>query len=331
MNEVAMSMQYRRSRYTWLTSALLAVVVVFVLAGCGASVADHPNPTAVTRLVVAAVPAEGAAGLYIAQEQGLFRKAGLVVRIESAVSSADVLANLVHGDVNVSLGQWTSALAAEADGIKLRAIAAGNDGASGLEELVSGAGSGIKRPIQLAGKTIGVNALNGLSQLLVEAVLSSDGIQPSRLHWVAIPFPNMAAAVAGHKVDAAFMVQPYALAAERAKTVTELVDIDTGAVTRNFPITGYVTTQAWAKRNPAALAAFSRALAEGQRVAAGDPAAVVQAVAKYTGITASPGMPIGGFPSAVTAAQLTRVAVLMKQYGLLPTANPSKLAMEMLP
>jgi NitT/TauT family transport system substrate-binding protein len=212
-----MSMRDHRQLRARLAAGLLAVVVAGARCGGQATGPAAGRPD----LLVAAVPATGAAALYIAADDGLFARAGLRVRIASSVSAADVLAALVHGSVQVSLGQWTSALAAQARGMRLRAVAAGNSGAAGLEQIVTAAGSQLTRPAQLAGKTIAVNALSGLSQMLTEAVLSADGVPPGSLHWVVIPFPEMAAALAGHKVDAAFMIQPYALAAEKTKTVAE--------------------------------------------------------------------------------------------------------------
>jgi NitT/TauT family transport system substrate-binding protein len=313
---------------TQLAGTALALAVTACVAACGGPAAAGP-PAAARDVVVAAVPATGAAGLYIAQARGLFAKAGLHVTIESSVSAADVLPDLVQGSVDVSLGQWTSALAAQARGVRLRAIAAGNDGAPGLEELVTGPGSGITRLAQLRGKLIAVNALSGLSQLLTESVLASAGITGTQVRWTVIPFPDMAAALAARRVDAAFMIQPYLPAAGKAGGVTELADIDSGA-TRDFPITGYVTTAAWARRNPATLAAFARALEEGQHVAASDPAAVARAVARYAGIEVPAGVPLGGFPPSVSMPGLEQVAALMRRYGLLPaSADSAALVSEM--
>ena len=323
-----MSMHDHRQRHRRWLAGLLVAVAVAAAAGCAARPAGsaQTGPDA-PDVVFAAVPATGAAALYIAQDRGLFAKAGVRVRIDSSVSAAAVLPALVHGSVDVSLGQWTSALAAQARGIRLRAVAAGNTGARGLEELVSVPGYGVSRPGQLADKTIAVNALGGLSQLLAEAALAADGVRPASLHWVAVPFPDMAAVLSERRADAAFMIQPYLTASH----LTELADIDTGT-TAGFPITGYVTTPGWASSHPATLAAITRALAQGQQIAATDPAAVAQAVARHTGIKVSTGMPLGGFPPAVSAAQLTRVATLMRQYRLLPaTTDPAALAREILP
>jgi NitT/TauT family transport system substrate-binding protein len=270
-------------------------------------------------VVVASVPATGASGLYIAQQRGLFAAAGLKVTILSSVSASNVVADLLKGSVNVSLGQWTSAIAVQAQGIKLRAIAAGNSGGPALEELVASSHSGITKPSQLRGKTIAVNALAGLSQILVESVLASDGITAAQLHFTVIPFPDMGTALAAHRVDAAFMIQPYLSQLEAARQVTELADLDQGA-TANFPITGYVVSAAWAQKYPATVAAFTRALNAGQKLAATNRAAVDQAVVAFTPVPAKAvaKMAVGTFPLTVDPTQLQRVGALMQTYGLLP-------------
>src|ERR1700678_1213119 len=148
---------------------LLAVVIAAAATGCGAQPAARPAGTKQTAtVVVAAVPASGASGLYIAQDDGLFRAAGLRVVIESSASAADAVPDLIGGSVDVALGQWTSALAAGQAGVDLEAVAPGNSAAPGLEELVTGTRSRITSLRQLAGQTVAVNALSGLSQALAE-------------------------------------------------------------------------------------------------------------------------------------------------------------------
>jgi NitT/TauT family transport system substrate-binding protein len=142
----------------------------------------------------------------------------------------------------------------------------------------------------------------------------------------------MAAALTAHRVDAAFMTEPFLSAAEEANGVVPLFDIDQGAA-QDFPIAGYVTTQTWAARYPATRGAFAAALARGQRVAATSRPAVQQAmtanlhVSKVTAAT----MALGTYPLVMTGNELTRVATLMKLNGLLPaTVNGTALAKEMI-
>ena len=56
-----------------------------------------------------------------------------------------------------------------------------------------------------------------------------------------------------------------------------LADLSQGATT-NFPVQGYVVTKQWAKKYPRTLAAFYRALEQGQQIADTNRAAVEQAM-----------------------------------------------------
>jgi NitT/TauT family transport system substrate-binding protein len=300
-----------------LAAALTAIT--FSAAGCAAAPAAAPAAPPGTVITVAAVPATGAAGLYIAEDQGLFAKAGLNVRIESSVSAAGTIAGLLAGRIQVTLGQWTSALTAEASGARLRAIASGNSGGPGLEELITLPGSPVTRLSQLRGTTIAVNATGGLSQMLTETQLASAGIPAAQVRWAVYPFPAMAHALATHRVTAAFAVEPYLSQAEETLGASELADLDSGA-TQDMPITGYIATAAWAATHPALAAAFTSALEAGQAIAATTRPAVEQAMIQNLHITrlTAAVMALGTFPLGVDPVQLARVAGLMHADGLLP-------------
>ena len=213
-----------------MTAVLAVVVAAGALAACGSSRAGT-GTSAVEKpdLTVAAVPASGAAGLYIAQQDGFFTAAGLHVKIVPVASGGDVLASLVNGSIDVDEGQWTSAIAAQAAGIaKLHALAAGNAGGPGVQEITVLPGSGITTVKQLAGKTIAVNALAGLTVLLTSTMLAASGIHPTQVHYVVIPFPAMAAALAARRVDAAFLIEPYLTQAETSTGAEPLFDLDQG-------------------------------------------------------------------------------------------------------
>jgi NitT/TauT family transport system substrate-binding protein len=301
-------------------------------AGCGsAKVTGQPEKPDLT---VAVVPAAGPAGLYIAQADGFFTQAGLHVKIENVASGSDAIADLVNGSVDVDQGQWTSDLAAEAAGVvKLHALAAGNSGASGVEQISVLPSSGISTVKQLAGKTIAVNALQGLPVYLSDTVLAEYGMSSSEVHFVAIPFPAMGNALTSHRVDAAFMIEPYATEAEDQDGVEPLVDLDQGA-TQDFPLTGYVATQTWMAKYPRTAAAFTRALARGQQLAATNRPDVEKALVKYTTISKQTAalMATGTFPQAVTVADLVRVAgLIQREHGFKPgeKVNASRLAQEL--
>jgi NitT/TauT family transport system substrate-binding protein len=319
-------------RHRWLVAVCAGIVLL--TSACGSSVAsstgNRPEKPDVT---VAVVPATSVAGLYIAQERGYFTAAGLHVKIVPVASGVNALPELVRGSVDIDEGQWTSDVAAEAAGAaRLRVLAPGNSGGNALEEVVTPPGSAITSIGQLRGRTIAVNALKGLAVLLTSNVLASHGVDPSSVRFVVVPFPAMGAALAAHRVDAAFMTEPFLSAAETTQGVVPLFDIDQGAA-QDFPIAGYVTTQAWADRYPRTRGAFAAALARGQRVAATSRPAVGQAMIRalhVSKVTAAV-MALGTYPLTMTGNDLVRVATLMKLNALLSQkVNATALAKEMI-
>jgi NitT/TauT family transport system substrate-binding protein len=299
--------------------ALASAVVTAVggLAGCSAATAD--TSAGITDITVDVVPATGAAGIYIAEDDGFFAAAGLNVTIRSSVSAADTVPDLLRGTADITLGQWTTAIQLEAGGTKLKALAAGNSGGPGLEEVVTLPHSPVTSLAQLAGKTVAVNASAGLTQLLVESIVAPYApATPPR--FTVVPFPQMGTALATHRVDAAFMIEPYLSEALMKYGVAELADIDQGAV-QNIPITGYFATARWAGAHPAAAAAFIRALERGQQLAATDRAAVEQTLIRHLHISRQTAavMSLGTFPTGpVDPVELTRIGDLMRSGGLLP-------------
>ena len=179
------------------------------------------------------------------------------------------------------------------------------------------AGSPVTTVAHLHGKTIAVNALGGLAVLLTDNVLAGHGVPVKDVNYVPVPFPAMGAALAAHRVDAAFIAEPSLSAAEIADGGVPLFDVNQGAA-QNFPSSGYVVTQAWIARYPRT-AAFVSALERGQQVAATDRAAVEHPLipALHISKTTAAVMALGMFPLSVSAVAVQRVADLMQSNGLL--------------
>jgi NitT/TauT family transport system substrate-binding protein len=284
-------------------------------------------------LTVAVVPAISAAGLYIAQQDGYFTAAGLHVKIVPIASGVDAIPSLLNGSVDIDEGQWAADLAVEAKGIaKLHALASASAGGPGVQEIAIPARSPIQTVQQLRGATIAVNALNGLAVLATDIMLASHGVPVSSVHYVVFSFPDMGRALADHKVDAAFIAEPSLSAAEIADGVQPLADVDQGA-TQNIPISGYVVTQAWARKYPRTAAAFTHALERGQQIADSNPAAVERALmpALHISKMTAAMMALGTFPLTVNPVALARVANLMQKNNLLPgSVNTSTVVKELI-
>jgi NitT/TauT family transport system substrate-binding protein len=103
--------------------------------------------------------------------------------------------------------------------------------------------------------------------------------------YVKIPFPLMTAALKDHRVDAAWLPEPFLSSAEQQIGAQEIIDLDQGA-TADFPIVGYAVTRAWEQKYPRMAAAFLGALEKGQAVADSDRAAVERAAETFLGVPA---------------------------------------------
>jgi NitT/TauT family transport system substrate-binding protein len=312
-------------------AALLAAAATLVFAsGCSNS-GSTGSPPSVEKpdLNVAVVPAVDSAGFFVALYEGLFAKAGLHVNFTPAISSETVISGQIKGQYDITGGNYVSYIQAEAAGqAKLDIFAEGSVMEPGAQGIYVMPGSSTTSLADLKNKTIAINAPKNILYLLTSSVLAEHGIAPDSVKFVTnIPFPAMPAALKAGKIDAAVLPEPFASVAEQADGAVPLVDLDQGA-TANFPVEGYVVTKQWAQKYPHTLAAFDKALEEGQQIADSDRTAVEQAMEdlpmkpvplgvskQIAAVMALDNYPfITGPTGSVDKVQLQRVVDVMQQF-----------------
>jgi len=303
-----------------------AAAAGLLVAGCSAGGGSaSPGPLEKTNLVIAAVPATDSAGLYIAQERGMFAAAGLHVQIKPAISSADVIQKQEQGSYDITSGAYPSYIAADAHGANLRLLVAGSTMGPETQEIMVVPGSPINTVADLKGKTIAINAPDNIGTVLVDSLLSDNAVnwRPNapagqRVTLVPVPFPQMAKALVHKKVDAAWMPEPFITEDEENIGAQPLADADQGAA-ESLPIAGYVATQSWVDKYPHTAAVFRSVMEKAQAIAAQNQAEVQKAMTHFAGVLplSSNILATTGFPTTTTAAPLKRVVALMQQFGLL--------------
>ena len=267
-------------RVSSLTS--VGLIVVFVV-GCGnAGGNSAPAGLEKTTLTVGAVPVADEAGLYIAENQGLFRDEGLDVRINSIVSSAVATQDQNNGTYDITAGNSVSYIQDQVSGrSNLEIVAEGSLMQPNNQALYTLPGSPLRSITDLGHARIGVNVTNNIGTLLISSVLEEHGVSLSGVKFVAVKtgFPGMARALQRHAIDAAWLPEPFGSADAASMGLAELCDLNQGA-TLGFPVGWYVVTKAWAKKYPRTLAAFLDALRQGQQIADSQRTAVEQAMEK---------------------------------------------------
>ena len=298
-----------------------AAIVIIMATSCSTPGAAAPPQADGADITVAALPSDDLAGLYIAEDDGLFASEGLHVTIEKIASSSAVIAAQLKGDVDVGAGSYVPYISAQATGAEFRILAEASTLGTNTRVLVVTGGSPVRTINDLVGKKIGVNGTNSIGTLLIGVLLEENGIQPDKVHLVTDPagFPAMPGRLQAGAWSAAFLAEPYVTIAEEDYGVQVLADLDQGA-TANFPIDGYVVTQAWARQHPAAATAFVWAIEKGQQLAETDPGLVEAAIAKSDGLphVVTSVMELPGYPTGpVNQDRIQRVANLMLRLGLL--------------
>jgi NitT/TauT family transport system substrate-binding protein len=262
------------------TMALTLSLALSLAAGCGKTEAQAPAGAGLekTDLNVAVVPALDSAGFFVALYAGLFKAEGLNVTFTPATSSDTVIADQVKGTYDITGGNYVSYIQAQQSGrADLDIFAEGSVMEPGTQGIYIRPDSKITSMAGLAGKTVAINAPKNILYLLAASMMAEKGMDPTSVKFVTVPFPKMAAELASGAVDAALLPEPFASQAEEVYGAVPLVDLNQGATT-SFPVAGYVVTKQWAAKYPRTLAAFYRALEEGQQAADTNRADVEQAM-----------------------------------------------------
>jgi len=329
-------MRCRRVRGRALLVTALALAVV---AGCSSArgAAGAPSPEK-TNLNVAVVPALDSAGFFVALYHGLFKAQGLNVTFRPATSSETVIAGQAKGVYDVTGGNYVSYIQAQQRGeANLYIFAEGSVMQPGAQGIYTMPDSKVRTLSDLKGKTIAINARKNILYLLAASVLAGHGMKPGSVHFANIPFPDMPTALKTRTISAAVLPEPFASGAEEAEGVVPLADLDQGA-TSSFPVAGYVVTKQWAAKNPHTLAAFYKALEEGQQIADTSRPWVEQAmmdlptpfgVSRETAaVLALDSYPFSDGPTgSVDRVRLQRVVNVMRQFIQFPTFNIDSMLM----
>jgi len=312
----------RRGR-RWATAAIAAVAVTAV-GGCGLLGGSDDESGGNDKVEKATVKVGiipqliDIAGFERARIAGYFEDEGLKVELITVKSATEAVPKLKTGELNFAFGNWSSFIAAQAEGaVDLQTVADGLQAKEGMTGLVAMPQSGIKSPKDLVGKSVGVNALVGNVTLTSQAVIEAADVDPSQVTFKVVPTANALNALQTGQIDVMSLQEPNLTLAKQQLGVVVVADRATGPVA-DFPISGYVAPKDFVKKNPKTTAAFARAMAKGQGDMA-DRQTVEKTLLDYAEIepNTAKAVGVGVFPTKVDQTRLQKVADLMLTYGQL--------------
>ena len=256
---------------------VFAACVLVLLAALGGSASGAPRTAALTTVTVDTLPIANALPMDLGISKGFFANHGIEIKKQILQSGNDIVLALANHNGDVGYLGYVPMMIARTQGIPLTLVAAseveGTSTADNWQNILVKGSSPIRTPSDLAGKTIAVNALKGVGEVIIKAALKKVGVDPNSIKLLALPFPSMRSALANGQVDAIWTPEPFlsqALNLDGARVV-----MAPGPTLSNyFPNGGYAALNSWISGNPSLAKSFKAAIDESLTYAQAHPAEI---------------------------------------------------------
>jgi NitT/TauT family transport system substrate-binding protein len=253
-----------------ICAALAAAVLA--AAGCGGEATGRDGRTTLT---VALVPIHEVAPVHLGIAKGFFEEQGLELEVRTAQGGAEVVSQVMSGDVQIGYSSTPSLFSAARAGVPIEIVAPARGsqairdgrGASREGALMVKRDSPIRTYADLAGRTVAVNLLENVLDLTLSATLDRRGVDHGAVERLEVPFPDMQAALDAGRVDAAFMASPFKTIAERTGDYRS-IGFPIQDVRPQLVFTSYFASSRWAEENGDVLERFLAALRKSMLYAA---------------------------------------------------------------
>ncbi len=254
----------RPRRHTCIVVGALigATILAATFSGAAASAPRTTDRSLVT-ITVDTLPIANALPLDLGIKKGFFTAQGIDINKRTLQSGNDVVLALANKNGEIGYLGYVPMMIARTQGIQLTTVAnsevEGTSQADNWQNILVKGSSSINNAGDLAGKTIAVNALKGVGEVMIKAALKKSGVNPSSIKLLALPFPAMRAALQNGQVDAIWTPEPFmsgALNSDGARIVMAPGPV----LGKYWPIGGYAALQSWSTANKSLAAKFRLAI-----------------------------------------------------------------------
>ncbi|WP_433376768.1 ABC transporter substrate-binding protein [Actinoplanes sp. CA-142083] len=298
------------------------LLLASLLVACGDS--DDPQASGSglekSKIKVAMLSLVTNAPYYIAVKEKLFEAEGLTVETQPVQASPQAYPALKNGAIDLVFANDASMLLGHDKGdLPINLIAEGTTLTPKFMAVLVMPGSPIKSIKDLAGHSVSVHVLNNIQAITLNAIAKQNGVDPAQIQYRQVVFPQMAATMQKGDLDAIHVNEPFLTDAEVKLGARMAVDGGAAPVT-GIPMDGYFALDGWSKKYPKTAAAFQRALAKAQGIAAGDRTKVEEVLPSYirnVDPAVAKKLTMPGFPTANDPQRLQKLIDLMKEQGQL--------------
>ncbi len=243
------------------SAAVLSALALVLFGGSAASAPSRPLAT----INLDTLNIANALPLDLGVQKGFFSKRGIEIKKTVLQSGNDIVLALANNNGDIGYLGYVPAMIGRTQGIKFQMISAseveGTSADDNWQNIMVKNSSSIRTPSDLAGKTIAVNALKGVGEVMIKAALKKVGVDPNSPKLVAIGFGAMRSALNNGQIDAFWAPEPF---------VSQALNIDGDRIVmapgpvlaKYWPIGGYGALDSWIAKNPQLAKDFREAINE---------------------------------------------------------------------
>jgi NitT/TauT family transport system substrate-binding protein len=286
-------------------------------AGGSGGGASSGGPTTLAVQETAGVPS---AFVAFGIAKGFFDKQNLKIKLQPSQGGATAVPSLVSGKIQVAGSNVVSLLIAASKGLPIQAVAPGTSahgaGQKDFGALMVRKGSGVREVEDLAGKTVAVNTLHNIAEVVVKASLEKAGVDPKQVKLREIDFPEMGAALSKGDVDAAFLIEPFVTTARSEGD--RIIDYSYVTTEPKLQVGAYAVSRKFASENPDAVKRYRAAVGETAKylMAHQDEFRTFLSERAKTPAKLAKSMELPTFTTALNTDSMQKTAGLLRRYGL---------------
>ncbi len=300
---------------------LASAALLLATTACGSGSGPATTSDGVQKIKVGAIPIVDVAPLHLGVKKGFFKEQNLEVEVVNTTGGAAAVPGVVSGDFTFAFGNVVSLIVARSQNIPLKAVAEGNS-STGMDGkdfggIVVPKDSPITSAAQLPGKSVAVNNQKNIGDTTIRASVRKAGAEPTDIRFTELPFPEMPAAIANKRVDAAWIVEPFFTVAKNqgAKVIaSNFVD-----AAPDLTVAVYFTTEKVLQENADLAKRFTTAIEKSLQYAQDHPDEARAVLSDYTKIEADVAakMTLPAWPQEVNKESVQTIADLMLKDGLI--------------
>jgi NitT/TauT family transport system substrate-binding protein len=311
-----------------IPSTLTRVIAVAAVVALGSAFHGAANAQQkLTTVRAAYVPAATWLPAWVAKDKGIFEKHGLDVSLTS-VQNLSLLPGTVGRQFEFAASTAPDLLKAVAGGLDVVATAgeAIETKTNPVMQLIVRKDSGIKGPKDLKGKVIATPTLGAVMHSATLYWLKKNGVDPSSVRGIEVPFPNMGDQLKAGSVDAAEGLVPFTTAMLAAGNVSlgdPMMAVGDEVI---FPF--WISSGSWARANMPTIKAWIAALTETKEYMDAHPKETREVLGKYSHLPPAivQNVPLPTYRFTIKPEEMAVWVDVLTELGQLPTpVDKSKL------